>query len=110
MTYPTICIICYVTVSLIKRTKVKNELLPLISGGIGAALALIATLAFPQLMHEGELLTSLVGGILSGLAATGGNQVLKQATKLICERHGIDSAPFDPIVDAAEELLDTDNE
>lgn len=110
MTYPVICIICYILISLIKRTAVKNEWLPLISGGVGALLALVAALAFPQLMPEGELLASVIGGILSGLAATGGNQILKQATKLICDRHGIAGDALDPIVDAAKDLLDAENE
>ena len=112
MTYPIICIICYVAVALVKKTALRNEWLPILSCGIGGALALIAALAFPQLMPEASLLATTIGGALSGLAATGGDQVLKQAVRLICERHEIAPEKLDPIVDAAEKLLgeETSNE
>ena len=109
MTYPVICLVCYVAVSLVRRTAVKNEWLPLISCALGAALALVAALAFPQYMPESELIASVIGGALSGLAATGGNQVVKQAAKLICERHGIDPKAVAPIVDATERILEGDS-
>ena len=48
MTYLSICIICYIAVALIKRTSIKNEWLPAISCGLGAALSLIAKNSYSE--------------------------------------------------------------
>ena len=46
-----------------------------------------------------------MNGAISGLAATGGNQIFKQAVKLICERRGVDYKQVEPVVDVIDETL-----
>ena len=90
MFYPFVVMICYIIVTLIKRTSLAKEWLPLISAGIGAALAILGFCIVPQLVTEETILTAVFNGAISGLAATGGNQVVKQAIKLFCKQHGLD--------------------
>ncbi len=90
MLYPVIVILCYIIVTLIKRTSLAKEWFPLLSAGIGAVLAAISFCTLPQLVAADSILTAAFNGAISGLAATGGNQVFKQAIKRFCKRHGLD--------------------
>ena len=98
MTYLSICIICYIAVALIKRTSIKNEWLPAISCGLGATLSLIAFAFFRQ-TAEIEPLAAIVSGAIAGLAATGSNQVLKQANKLIFDKYGLSIEDLDRMLE-----------
>ena len=95
MYYPLICIICYIIVFFVRKTKIKNEVLPIISCVLGIVLAIVGFYAFPQFIATDSFLVAIFGGALSGLAATGGNQVFKQALKLFEQKYDIDILPED---------------
>lgn len=104
MIYPIICIVCYFTAELIKKTKLPKEILPLICMLLGTLLGAIATAVFPEIAASealdsdtaekllklwgfsvsasGAAIPIPLGGAISGLAATGSNQAVKQALKL----------------------------
>ena len=89
MIFLIIILTCYVTVALIRKTKIPNECLPLISGGFGLLLGLVAFYVAPSLVHEQSIGTTLTYGFFCGLAATGSNQVVKQAIKFIKAKYNI---------------------
>ena len=92
MAFLLIILICYFVVATIRKTKVPNEWLPLISGGLGLVLSLIAFYAIPSAVPDPSIGTTLLYGFICGLAATGSNQVLKQAVKFISNKYHIDIA------------------
>ncbi|MBQ7347821.1 MAG: phage holin family protein [Clostridia bacterium] len=107
MTYPIICIICYTVVTLVKRTSLAKEWLPLLSGCTGALLAVLSFYTLPQYLAAESVLHAAFHGALSGLAATGGNQVFKQAVKLFCKNHGIDYDRLDQLLPNTSEPTDS---
>lgn len=92
MAFLMITLICYIVVALIRKTSVKNEWLPLISGGLGLVLGLIAFYAVPSIVPSDTIGVTVAYGFFCGLAATGSNQVFKQAIKYIKDKYGIDIA------------------
>ncbi len=78
---PVIVVICYLVITAIKGTKIPNRLYPIISAALGAACALIFHLVCPEFLAAATLANALVTGAVSGLAATGTNQVFKQLLK-----------------------------
>ena len=75
---PAITTICYLIAQGIKATKViDNKWLPIICGSAGAALGILARSIMPD-YGANDPLTAVAIGIVSGLAATGANQVYKQ--------------------------------
>lgn len=109
MEYPVIAIVCYILITFVRKTAVKNEWLPLISCGVGAGLAVLGFFALPDIITASAWHTAMIGGALSGLAATGGNQVFKQAVKLICEKRGIDYDKVEPITDEVDKALNPED-
>lgn len=105
MAYPIIAIITYILVAFVRKTSVKNEWLPLIACATGGCLALLGFYIAPTVIAATTWYTAVVGGALSGLAATGGNQVFKQAIKLVCEEHGVDYNKVEPIADKVDKAL-----
>ena len=77
---PTLTVICYLSVELFKLF-VKKKYLPVISGSTGAILGVIAYYVTPTLIENTNILTAISIGIVSGLAATGSNQIIKQLKK-----------------------------
>ena len=77
---PTITVICYLITEVFKLL-VKKKYLPVISGLTGAILGVVAYFITPTLIENTNILTSISIGIVSGLAATGSNQVFKQIQK-----------------------------
>lgn len=77
-----ITIICYLIASGIKCTAVDNKWLPTICGASGAALGLLAMRVMPGYPAT-DAITGAAIGIVSGFAATGINQAVRQlkATK-----------------------------
>lgn len=72
-----ITVICYLIGQIIKATGLDNKWIPCIVGLAGAALGAAGLYIMPD-FPAGDILTALAVGIVSGLAATGANQMGKQ--------------------------------
>lgn len=75
-----ITIICFLVGQVVKATGLDNKWIPIICGVCGAALGIVGMYIMPDFPST-DYLTSAAVGIVSGLAATGANQVYKQLTK-----------------------------
>lgn len=75
-----ITVICYLAAECIKATALDNKWLPVICGLSGAALGALGMHVMPE-FPAGDIITALAVGIVSGLAATGANQAVKQMKK-----------------------------
>ena len=78
---PVIVVICYVVVTAIKSTKINSKFYPLISCALGAFLAAAMFFILPDFIGAATLTAAIISGAVSGLAATGTNQVFKQLLK-----------------------------
>ena len=76
-----ITVICYLICEGVKTTKLDNKYVPVIAGTIGAILGVVGFLTHMPDFPAEDILTALAVGIVSGLAATGANQIGKQLTK-----------------------------
>lgn len=92
MAFLMIILICYFVVALIRKTPIANEWLPPISGGLGVVLSIILYYALPAIVPSAALGITIAYGFFCGLAATGSNQVVKQALKFVKNKYGIDIA------------------
>jgi len=72
-----ITIICYLVAECIKATALDNKWLPVICGIMGGALGVAAMFLMPEYPAE-DFITAVAVGIVSGLAATGVDQIGKQ--------------------------------
>lgn len=72
-----VTVICYLIAQAVKATALDNKWLPVICGVCGAALGVLGMLYMPD-FPAGDPVTAVAVGIVSGLAATGINQVYKQ--------------------------------
>ncbi len=72
-----ITVICYLIIEIIKTTQLNHKWFPIISGLLGAALGILAMYIMPSFPAT-DYLNAIAVGIVSGLAATGINQVGKQ--------------------------------
>ena len=77
---PVITIIVFLAVEAVKATPLDNKWLPVIAGGFGGILGVVAMMVMPE-FPAADPLTAIAIGIVSGLAATGAHQVYKQLTK-----------------------------
>ena len=75
-----ITVICYLAAMAVKATEVDNKWLPVICGVIGAVLGVVGMYYMPGYPAT-DIITAIAIGIVSGLAATGADQVYKQLTK-----------------------------
>lgn len=75
-----ITIICFLVGQVVKATGLDNKWIPIICGVFGAVLGIVGMYIMPDFPST-DYLTSAAVGIVSGLAATGANQVYKQLTK-----------------------------
>lgn len=89
MAFLVIIFICYIIVAIIRKTKIPNEWLPLISSVLGTALSIAAFYVVPSIVPVATVGVTAVYGFFCGLAATGGNQVFKQVVKYINSRFGV---------------------
>ncbi len=76
----SITIICYLGAELCKALGLDAKWLPCVCGITGAVLGLAAMYAMPE-FPAGNIITALAVGIVSGLAATGTNELVKQLSK-----------------------------
>lgn len=79
-TFPAITVICYLVGEIVKLTPLDTRYIPVICGAAGLVLSVAASLLIPAYAST-DLLEAAAIGIVSGLAATGANQVAKQAKK-----------------------------
>ncbi len=70
-------VICYLVAAIIKTTPLNSKWLPIICGALGAILGVVGMYVMPDYPAK-DLLTAIAIGIVSGLAATGTNQIFKQ--------------------------------
>ena len=75
-----ITVIFYLAVEAIKATSLDNKWMPVLSGLLGAVLGVVGMYIMPD-YPANDVLTAIAVGIVSGLAATGVNQIYKQLTK-----------------------------
>lgn len=77
---PVITIIVFLAVEFVKATPLDNKWLPVIAGGIGGILGVVAMYVMPEFPGK-DILSAIAVGIMSGLTATGIHQIYKQLTK-----------------------------
>lgn len=70
-------VICYLVAAIIKTTPLNSKWLPVICGVLGGVLGVVAMNVMPDYPAK-DIITAIAVGIVSGLAATGTNQVFKQ--------------------------------
>ena len=75
-----ITVICYLAALGVKQTPLANKWLPTICGALGAVLGPVFMLVVPY-FPAGDPVTAVAVGIVSGLAATGADQLAKQLKK-----------------------------
>ncbi len=78
---PIIVVICYIAITAIKSTKIESRWYPIISCAIGMIAAVAMYYILPDFIGATSLVVAVISGGVSGLAATGSNQVLKQLLK-----------------------------
>ena len=76
-TIPSIIIICYLAAQGVKTTKLDNKYIPIICGVLGGILGVVSMFIVPD-FPAADYLTAIAIGIVSGLSATGINQIYKQ--------------------------------
>lgn len=72
-----ITVICYLVAQAVKATSLDNKWIPIISGTVGGIFGVIGLYVMPD-FPSNDILTAIAVGIVSGLAATGINQIYKQ--------------------------------
>lgn len=77
-----ITIICYLIGAVLKAwDKFDDRKIPVIMGIAGAVLGIVAFFTAPSIVPATDYITAIAIGIVSGFAATGINQLMKQASK-----------------------------
>lgn len=74
---PAITILCYIIGAAIKASPADSKYIPVICGTLGAILGIAAMFAMPDFPAT-DVITAAAIGAVSGLAATGANQIFKQ--------------------------------
>lgn len=72
-----ITVICYLIGQVVKASGVDNKWIPIVVGVAGGILGVVGMHVMPDFPAQ-DYLTAIAVGIVSGLAATGVNQVAKQ--------------------------------
>lgn len=72
-----ITVISYLIAQAVKATKLENKWLPVICGALGGVLGIVGLEIVPE-FPASDALTAAAVGIVSGLAATGSHELLKQ--------------------------------
>lgn len=72
-----ITVICYLLIEILKTTQLTRKWLPIIAGLLGGALGVVAMMIMPSYPAQ-DYLNAIAVGIVSGLAATGINQIARQ--------------------------------
>lgn len=72
-----ITVVCYLVGQIVKSSGLDNKWIPVICGVCGLGLGILAMFIMPDFPGT-DYITAAAVGIVSGLAATGVNQVVKQ--------------------------------
>ena len=72
-----ITVICLLAGQVVKASGLDNKFIPIICGVCGAVLGIVGMFLMPDFPAT-DFITAAAVGIVSGLAATGANQVIKQ--------------------------------
>ena len=72
-----ITVIAYLIGELVKATLIDNKWIPIVCGFVGGALGIVGMLIMPGFPAT-DYITAVAVGIVSGLAATGADQLVKQ--------------------------------
>ena len=72
-----ITVIAYLLGEFAKASRLDNKWIPIICGVSGGALGLLGMAVMPAFPAE-DVISAVAVGIVSGLAATGANQIVKQ--------------------------------
>ena len=72
-----ITVICYLAATIAKATNLDNKWLPVVCGVVGGVLGAAGMYIIPDYPAQ-DIITAVAVGIVSGLAATGVNQAIKQ--------------------------------
>lgn len=75
-----ITVIAYLIGEVVKTTGLDNKWIPVICGVCGGALGVVGMMIMPEFPAT-DYITAFAVGIVSGLAATGANQIVKQLGK-----------------------------
>ena len=75
-----ITVICYLAALGIKQTPLANKWLPTICGALGGILGVAGMYTMSD-FPAADIITAVAVGIVSGLAATGADQIVKQLKK-----------------------------
>lgn len=82
---PAIVVICYLTAEIYKaliRKEESNRFIPIIAGITGGLIGLLAYYLYPNMILDAQNpIIAISIGIVSGLASTGSNQLIKQILK-----------------------------
>ena len=73
-----ITVIAYLVGEIVKNSKLDNKWIPVICGIVGGILGVVAMLINMPDFPATDYITAVAVGIVSGFAATGANQILKQ--------------------------------
>ena len=76
-----ITVICYLVGQGAKVSPLDDKYIPIICGACGGVLGVIAFLIQMPDFPAADIITAIAVGIVSGLAATGANQIYKQLKK-----------------------------
>lgn len=79
-TIPAISVIVFIIVEAVKATPLDNKWMPVIAGGCGGILGIVAMFVMKDFPGQ-DYLSAIAVGVMSGLAATGAHQIYKQLTK-----------------------------
>ena len=77
---PAIVVISYMITETFKMF-INKKYLPMVAGMSGCVLGILAYILQINIMPADDIITAAAIGIISGLAATGSNQIIKQIKK-----------------------------
>lgn len=82
---PAITVAVYAVIAIINKAVGENEkfkrFIPLLALVLGVVFGVVCYYALPEILSASSLAMAIVMGAVSGLAATGGDQIIKQRTK-----------------------------
>lgn len=77
-----ITIICYLIGEVLKAwDKFDDRKIPVVMGCLGAVLGIVSFITAPSIIPTDNYIVAIAIGIVSGFAATGVDQIFKQASK-----------------------------